>query len=205
MTRSTMNAARLVASIAITLALPYTSTAQPRAEHSMLTALSVPVNIQVRPGNSVYYKAHAVGTQNYICVLSGWTLLGPQATLFLTFPGSNADTGQQVATHFLSANPQENGTPRPTWQGSFDTSAVWGKAIAVSTDPNFVAPGAIPWLLVDVVGSQRGPTGGSSLSETTFIQRVNTSGGAIPTTACTVGNVALVPYTADYYFYRADR
>jgi hypothetical protein len=66
--------------------------------------------------------------------------------------------------------------------------------------------GAIPWLLVEAVGAQRGPSGGTSLSQTTFIQRVNISGGIAPSTGCSassVGNVALVPYTTDYYFYKA--
>jgi hypothetical protein len=161
-----------------------------------------PVEIRVPPGNTLYVKGHASGTQNYICLPSGWTFLGPQATLFRTIPGL---TGLQMATHFLSANPDESGMARPTWQGSLDTSIVWGKAIANSTNPDFVAPGAIPWLLVQAVGSQHGPMGGSALSQTTYIQRVNTSGGVAPAAACTVGAVAFMPYTADYYFYKAER
>ena len=51
-----------------------------------------------------------------------------------------------------------------------------------STDPAFVEPGAIPWLLVTKVGVQNGPTGGDWLSATTFIQRVNTHGGLAPAT-----------------------
>jgi hypothetical protein len=94
---------------------------------------------------------------------------------------------------------------RPTWQSSVDTSAVWGKAIASSIDPAFVAPGAIAWLLLDVVGKQRGPAGGSILSQATAIQRVNTSGGLMPEGGCTVGSIAFVPYTADYYFYKPGR
>ena len=118
-----------------------------------------------------------------------------------------SDARMQIATHFLSANPAEGGIARPTWQASFDTSAVWGKAIADSTDPMFVAAGAIPWLLVQVVGAQSGPTGGSALMATTYIQRVNTSGGVMPSSGCDAsafGKVALVPYTTDYFFYRAD-
>ena len=75
-----------------------------------------------------------------------------------------------------------------------------------SSDPVFVAPGAIPWLLLQVVGAQDGPTGGHKLTATTFIQRLNTSGGVAPSTGCTlstdVGKKALVPYTADYFFYK---
>ena len=156
-------------------------------------------------GYRAFLEGHAVGTQNYICLPSAasfaWTFFGPQATLF-------DDDDQQVTTHFLSANPFEGGLPRATWQHSRDTSSVWAMATPATTssDPRFVAPGAIPWLLLQVVGEQDGPTGGRKLTATTLIHRVNTSGGIVPTTGCTlatdVGKKALVPYTADYFFYR---
>ena len=98
-----------------------------------------------------------------------------------------------------------DGTIRATWQDSRDTSTVWAMAIAASSDPAFVAPGAVPWLLLEVVGAQDGPTGGHRLTQTTFIQRLNTAGGIAPSTGCAlatdVGKKALVPYTADYFFY----
>jgi hypothetical protein len=59
--------------------------------------------------------------------------------------------------------------------------------------------------LLESVGNAKGPTGGSLLAKTTLIQRLNTAGGAVPTTACTVGQTELVPYTADYFFFRADK
>ena len=67
-----------------------------------------------------------------------------------------------------------------------------------------MAPDSIPWLLVQTAGVQRGPGGGNIFAQTTYIQRVNTFGGIAPTGACTVGQVALVPYTTDYYLYRAS-
>ena len=145
----------------------------------------------------------AVGTQNYICLPSAagvaWTFFGPQATLF-------KDNGGQIITHFLSPNPDESGTARATWQHSKDTSTLWAAAIASSSDPRFVAPGAIPWLLLRVVGDQPGPSGSDQLLETTLIQRLNTSGGMAPSTGCSraadVGAKALVSYTADYVFYK---
>jgi hypothetical protein len=134
-----------------------------------------------------------------------WTLFGPQATLFFRFKWIGGEIRQQIMTHFLSPNPAEGGTARATWQSSLDTSALWGRAIASSSDPIFVAPGAIPWLLVEVVGAEQGPTG-DTLTPTTFIQRLNTSGGVQPSTGCsqsTVGSTVLVPYTTDYFFYKA--
>jgi hypothetical protein len=171
---------------------------------------AVPLDIEVPPGHSVFAYGSAFGTQNFICLATpsgvGWRFTGPQATLFLTFRGAAT---QQIATHFLSPNPDESGTPRPTWQHSFDTSAVWGRVRSASSDPAYVEPGAIPWLLLDAQGVERGPTGGAHLTHTQFIHRVNTAGGLAPATGCAspadVGAVALVPYQADYFFYKAGR
>lgn len=194
--RTALIAGATVAMMALTIALP-------RAEAQVIPPL-VPANLEVPFGNTPFLVGHAYGTQNYMCLLmSGgfaWTIFGPQATLF-------SDDGQQLITHFLSANPDEFDTPRATWQQSQDTSAVWAVPIANSTDPAYVMPGAIPWLLLRVVGSEEGPTGGTSLSATTFVHRVNTRGGTAPEAsgcarAADVGRKALVPYTADYVFYR---
>jgi uncharacterized protein DUF3455 len=177
--------------------------ALPGLAHAGVRAPEVPAAIQVPEGNRAYLEGHALGTQNYVCLPSGagfaWSLFTPEATLF-----NHHD--RQIVTHFFGPNPAENGTVRAAWQHSRDTSTVWGAAVASSTDPDFVTPGAIPWLLVQKTGVKDGPTGGDALSVTTFIQRVNTSGGAAPATGCAastdVGRRAFVPYTADYVFFR---
>jgi len=124
----------------------------------------------------------------------------------------------QIITHFLSpnTNPNEfapNPLPfgNPTWQSSLDYSKVWGQAthaITAGSDPSCPNAGAIACLLLQVVGSEQGPAGGKLLTKTTFIQRLNTSGGFAPATGCLVpgdvGKQALAPYTADYFFFRAD-
>jgi hypothetical protein len=166
--------------------------------------LPVPPNLEVPAGNQAFLEGHAVGTQNYICLPSGasvaWTLFGPQATLF-------NDDDRQIITHFLSPNPDEHGTARATWQHSWGTSTVWAMAIAASSDPDFVASEAIPWLLLQIVGAEPGPTGGARLTRTTFIQRLHTAGGIAPLSGCAessdVGQRTFVPYTADYVFYKA--
>jgi hypothetical protein len=163
----------------------------------------VPANLEVPAGHKAFLIARAEGTQNYSCLPSGtgvaWTFFGPQATLF-------NGKGEQIVTHYLSPNPAENGTPRATWQHSRDTSAAWAAAIATSSDPAFVAEGAIPWLLLRVINVQYGPGWGDRLTETRFIQRVNTAGGVAPANGCSVvadvGKKALVPYSTDYVFYR---
>ena len=81
-----------------------------------------------------------------------------------------------------------------------------GDARRVVIRPDFVTAGAIPWLLLeaDVVGD--GPTGGALLAITRYIQRVHTVDGSAPETGCASPNDvtkrALVPYEADYVFYR---
>src|SRR5262245_55210401 len=145
-----------------------------------ITVPPVPADIQVPAGNVPFLKGHAVGTQNYMCLPSGssyaWTPIGPQATLFVTLPWNQP---QQITTHFFSVNPV-GGVIRPTWQSSFDTSAVWGAQAAASSDPLFVQPGAIAWLLLRAAGVQEGPSGGSLMTQTTFIHRLATSGGLKP-------------------------
>jgi hypothetical protein len=200
----------LLAACASALAIAFPRPAY--ADH--VTPPPVPANIKVPAGNEAFLLGHGVGTQNYVCLPSGtgiaFTLFTPQATLF-------SDDDKQLTTHFFSPNPIENNTNpavvaagmiRATWQHSRDTSTVWGqvKPGNSSSDPGFVAPNAIAWLLLTVVGAEDGPTGGDTLTKTTFIQRLNTSGGVAPSTGCAsladVGHQEFVPYTADYFFYR---
>lgn len=179
--------------------------------------VAVPPAIEAPADVVPFFAAHAEGTQNYVCLPASagvaWKFVAPQATLTRT---GDREGARQAATHFLSPNPDETGTPRPTWQDSVASDRVWGRAAASSTDPGYVAPGAIPWLLVEVVGAESGspssmPAGASHarLTETRFIHRVHTAGGAAPSTGCRqasdVGALVLVPYAADYVFYALGR
>jgi hypothetical protein len=166
---------------------------------------SVPAAIQVEEGNVPFLVGHAVGTQDYVCLPSGagfaYKLFTPQATLV-------GDNGKQIITHYFSPNLAKDGAIRATWQDN-NTNIVWAevKDGDASTDPAFVKPGAVAWLLLTQVGTQAGENGNDKLTDTTFIQRINTTGGLAPSTGCAaatdVGTQAFMPYTADYYFYRA--
>ena len=195
------------------------------AQAQSIPSPTTPAIITPPAGNSAFLVGHAFGTQGYVCLPTGvgastasWTVKGarPEATLFLSFYGQDF----QIVTHFLSpdTNPNEAApSPLPfgsaTWQSSFDSSKVWAQVLHANTipagsDPSCPNNGAIACLLLQSIGSQEGPTGGKALSKTTFIQRLNTKGGSAPTDGCftsaDVGNQALVPYTADYYFFRKD-
>jgi hypothetical protein len=176
---------------------------QPQRVHADgIEVPEVPEDLEVPEGHKVFLKGHAIGTQNYMCLPNAannptWTLIGPQATLF-------NDKEQQIITHFFSPNPDEAGVPaRATWQHSRDTSAVWAASIASVDAPD--PSKNIPWLKLEVVGVDPGPTGGQRLTKTTFIQRLNTEHGLAPTAPCTIGQRVFVPYEADYFFYKASK
>jgi hypothetical protein len=198
----------LVAAAALTLSSPQAVRADGPTPPPPVPGLA-----PVPEGNKLFLVGHAVGTQNYVCQPSGagvaYVLFTPQATLF-------GDDGVQIITHYNSPNPDEpntdpkvvaDGMIRATWQFK-DTSRVWAKVHqpngAVTVDQK-----AIAWLLLDAVGHQNGPTGGDKLTKTTFVQRLNTTGGLAPSTGCSsltdVGNKAFVPYTADYFFYQPTK
>jgi hypothetical protein len=190
--------------------------ARPARAAGEITPPELPADMAPVPaGNKLFLGTHAVGTQNYVCRPSGagvaYVLFTPEATL-------SGEDGGQVITHDFTPNPFEpntdpkvvaDGMIRATWQHR-DTSRVWAKAHG--TDPDgrkgVVTPdtSAIAWVLLDKVGVQKGPTGGDTLFKTTFVQRLNTTGGLAPKTGCSsltdVGNFAFVPYTADYFFYK---
>jgi hypothetical protein len=179
----------------------------------------VPDAIKPPVGNTAFLVGHAIGTQGYTCLPTStggtsWTInpARPEATLFVSL--GRSERMLQIMTHFTSIDENPNDfAPKPvplsgnaTWQSSSDTSRVWAVRtgqIDAGSDASCPNTGAIPCLLLQSIGNQEGPTGGKLLSKVTFIQRLNTTGGAAPTTACTVGQTQLVGYMADYYFFRA--
>ena len=205
---------RLIAA-ALVLGCAITATA---ADAQSIRSPNTPATITPPPGSSAFLLGRATGTQGYVCLPSGagasWTVNGsrPEATLFTSF--FNQDI--QIITHFLSPNTNPNQfAPNPlpfgnaTWQSSLDTSKVWAqtmRSIPAGNDPSCPNTGSIACLLLQVIGSDKGPTGGRLLTNTTFIQRLNTKGGSAPAEGCSVaadvGKQALVPYTSDYYFFR---
>jgi len=150
---------------------------------------TVPSTIQAPAGNVPFLVGHATGTQNYTCQLSSsgyaWTLVGPSATLV-------DDKGKQIVTHYAG----------PTWQAKDGSTVVGARVDGVT-----VSPSAIPWLLLRASSTAPGPDGGDRLTRTTYVQRVNTTGGLAPTSGCdqtTLGAARNVQYSADYYFYKTS-
>ena len=135
-------------------------------------------SVQVPDGNALTFHGYAIGVQIYRWNGTNWVFVAPSATLYAD-PGYHA----QVAIHYAG----------PTWQ-STSGSKVVGIRLAGCT-PNSTA---IPWLKLGAVSSQ----GPGVFDGVSFIQRVNTIGGLAPPAAgTTVGQIANVPYAAEYFFY----
>jgi Protein of unknown function (DUF3455) len=197
-----------------------------QAAAQTVTPPPTPTIITPPVGNTAFLLGHGVGTQGYVCLPTGpgastasWTVNAarPEATLFTKVFGQDV----QIITHFQSPDTNPNKfAPEPipfgsaTWQSSFDTSKVWAQVLhgnvlpAGPDNPSCPNTGAIACLLLQSIGSQQGPTGGNLLTPVTFIQRLNTKGGSAPADGCSVstdvGKQTLVPYSADYFFYKAD-
>ena len=145
--------------------------------------------IKVPAGTTLLHHFHAEGTQNYTCKETPGE--GDAASTFAYDPASVPEAllydscNKSVIHHYGG----------PTWESLADGSTVKGAKLAASP-----VTGAIPELILQAVST----TGNGMLSSVTYIQRLHTTGGVVPTTGCdeaTVGSVAKVPYTADYYFY----
>ena len=152
-----------------------------------VVAPEVPAQLRAPADQSVFIEALATGVQIYECAAKPgqpstfeWVFRAPEAAM--------ADrSGRAIGKHYAG----------PTWE-ALDGSTVVGEAKSRDPGPN---QSAIPWLLL--TGK---PTAGAGIfSQAKSIQRVQTVGGVAPSDLCGPANarqIARVPYTATYYFYR---
>jgi hypothetical protein len=162
-----------------------------RAEADDNRAPEVPPTIQV-PGdtNKVHFHVYAVGVQIYTndTTTLAWGLKAPAACLY------DAD-GNLVGIHYAYGY-TATGAPIPAWETE-SGSLVVGTRIASAP----AGTANIAWLLLQATHTE----GPGVLESTTYVHRVNTSGGTAPPPATEPGQEARVPYTAEYFFYRATK
>jgi len=154
---------------------------------SQITAPAVPAQLRAPAGQSAFVEALATGVQIYECAPKpgessafAWTFRAPEATL-------SDRSGRALGKHYAG----------PTWE-SLDGSKVVGQLKAGDPGPD---PAAIPWLLM----TARSSSSAGIFAPAVSVQRVRTVGGIAPAERCDAANatqVARVPYTATYYFYR---
>jgi hypothetical protein len=163
--------------------------ASQEAIHYRTNPPEVPAILEVPAGNEVSKHVYADGVQVYRSTQTSpgvfaWVFKEPIATLY-----NNAGFSGEAGTHYAG----------PTWESNSGSKVVGVRLQGATVDPN-----AIPWLLLGAVTS----SGPGIFLGTTYIQRVNTVGGKAPTSpvanAGNVGQEIQVPYTAEYYFYRAE-
>jgi uncharacterized protein (TIGR03118 family) len=137
--------------------------------------------LQVPAGNKVAFHAYAVGVQIYTWDGMKWAFVAPEATLY-----ADAEHHGVIGTHYAG----------PTWESNSGSKVVGARVASATVDPD-----AIPWLLLQAQSTD----GPGIFHDVTYIQRVNTVGGKVPTApGDIVGQEARVPYSAEYFFYRGD-
>lgn len=179
MTIMTRARAALVIAAAALAAAGVTAQLAPAKE----PATGVAPPIAAPDGHERFLLGHAAGVQIYTCTATAgghaWSFVAPRAIV--------STPGRTRLDHYGG----------PTWRAE-DGSYVVGRVVARSP-----AHGTIPWLLLEVA-SRGGPADGL-LARTTYIQRIATTGGVAPTGGCdaaSAGEIAEVPYTAVYVFWK---
>jgi len=140
-------------------------------------------SIQVEEGNQLSFHVYARGVQVYRWNGATWDFVAPVATLY-----AEPNYFGEVGIHYVG----------PNWESKSGSRVKAARVLNTGCAPD---PNAIPWILLKTVEN----AGNGIFSKVTFVQRVNTTGGVVPTTPGSVINeLKEVEYTAEYYFYRAE-
>jgi hypothetical protein len=147
---------------------------------------AIPDNLKVPEQNVLLFEAYAFGVQIYVCSPKAddpnafaWTFKAPEAEL-------RNDDGEKIGKHYAG----------PSWEAN-DGSKVVGEAAESAKAPT---DDAIPWLLLKA----KTHNGSGAFSTVTYVQRLDTVGGAAPTDGCDRSAASAerrVDYTATYAFY----
>lgn len=150
-----------------------------------LATVSASPGAAERPWGKEVLRLTAKGVQTYQCEAGSdgkliWKFTGPKADLFDT-------KGGQVGTHYARE-------ASPMWEIKGHTVAGTKVRQRAST-----TTGAIPELQL----AAKPGAGEGAFKDVTFIERLNTVGGALPAIDATSkdGDKAEVPYSAEYVFY----
>ena len=142
-------------------------------------------SIKVEEGNKLTFRAYAKGVQIYKwnLVTQAWDPVAPQAGLF-----AEDSYHGEIGTHYVG----------PKWESKSGSLVEARRVLGTGCTPD---PTAIAWLLLKQIRTE----GSGIFSKVTFIQRVNTVGGLPPSTQGEFdGQIKESPYTAEYYFYKAE-
>jgi hypothetical protein len=149
------------------------------AAEAVVPDLGICADLKPPAGSTVVYHVYARGVQIYRWNGTSWAPVGPSAQLF-------ADPNERglVGIHYGG----------PTWETLSGSKVVGEVAERCTYDPS-----AVQWLLL-TAKSAEGP---GVFRQVKYIQRLNTVGGIAPSSPGTVGQEVQIPYSTEYFFYRA--
>ena len=172
---------RIVRLVVLLIALGFLPIAKASDEPDLPAECS---SIVAPEGNKVSFHTYARGVQIYRWNGASWDFVAPQATLY-----AEPNFFGEVGTHYVG----------PKWQSKSGSMVEGRRVPGTGCTPD---SSAIAWLLL----SKFEASGPGLFERVTYIQRVNTTGGLPPATpGLTPGETKEVPYTAEYYFYRAHQ
>jgi Protein of unknown function (DUF3455) len=142
-------------------------------------------SISVDEGHKLALHVYARGVQIYKwnATTQAWDFDAPRASLF-----AEENYFGEIGSHYRG----------PSWESKSGSKVVATRVPGTGCTPD---PTAIAWLKL-VSTETNGP---GIFNRVTYIQRVNTTGGLPPGMPGSLdGEIKEVPYTAEYYFYRAQ-
>jgi hypothetical protein len=139
-------------------------------------------SIAVEEGHKLAFHVYAKGVQIYRWNGISWSFVGPEATLY-----AEENYFGEVGIHGMG----------PHWTSKSGSRVEAARVSNTGCRPD---PNAIEWLLLKMTET----SGAGIFSKITYIQRTNTTGGMAPAEPGTLNELREVPYTAQYYFYRAE-
>ena len=139
-------------------------------------------SIVVGEGFKLLFHVYAKGVQIYVWNGTAWVLDSPRASLF-----AEENYFGEVGTHYAG----------PHWESKSGSKVKAARVLGTGCTPD---PSAIAWLLLKKVET----SGAGIFANVEYIQRTNTVGGLAPAEPGSLNEIREVPYTAEYYFYRAE-
>lgn len=138
-------------------------------------------SIAVPEGHKLAFQVYAKGVQVYRWNGATWDFVAPVASLY-----AEENFHGEVGIHYVG----------PHWESKSGSKVKAARVPNTGCTPD---SGAIAWLLLEATEN----SGSGIFARTTYVQRTNTTGGLAPSEPGLFNELREVPYTAEYYFYRA--
>jgi hypothetical protein len=130
-------------------------------------------------GSTLVYHVYARGVQIYRSNGTSWVPVGPSAQLF-----ADPEEKSLVGIHYGG----------PSWETLSGSKVIGEVAQRCTFDPT-----AVQWLRLNAKSTE----GPGVFDQVRYILRLNTAGGIAPSYPGSSGQEVSIPYSTEYFFYRA--